>query len=205
MARTTPRKSGPERREEIARAALQIMGARGSSGLTMAALAEAVGLTSGALFRHFANRDAILEAAVELAVSEVEATFPAAELPAIERLGHLARARIALLSKEPAVAWLLRSGQAVGTLPPPAVKRLGGLVQRSRAYIRDALRGAVAAGDVRTDVSPDVLLLIFTSTVHALIGRPGSPGRTTRGVPPDRAVDELLVLLASAPTTNGRS
>jgi AcrR family transcriptional regulator len=192
MTPASSRKSGPERREQIARAALDIMGREGLAGISTAALASAVGLSTGALFRHFESRDAILDEAIRLAEARVERTFPDGSLDPIERLRALARARIDLLSQDPGVGWLLRSSQAQASLPPTAVKRLQALVRRSRRYIRTALSEAAGAGVVRTDVSQDVLLLIFTSTVHALIGK----STRTRGLPaPAEAVDGLLALL----------
>ena len=62
------RKSQAERREEIIDAALLILGEHGVDGMTMARIAEAVGITPGALYRHFDSRNAILAAAVEVAI-----------------------------------------------------------------------------------------------------------------------------------------
>ena len=42
----------------------------------------------------------------------------------------------------------------------------------------------------------DVLMLTFTSTVHALIGKPGLQGRTTKSDKPDRALGGLFQLFA---------
>jgi TetR/AcrR family transcriptional regulator len=203
MSPTTTRRSGPERREQIAGAALEIIGREGLAGISTAALADAVGLTTGALFRHFESRDAILAETVRLAVVQVEGTFPDAALPPLERLRALAQARIALLTKSPGVGWLLRSAQARASLPAPAVRRLNALVKRSRGFLLEALEEAAAAGDVRSDVPPPVLLLIFTSTVHALVG---AAGKGARGAPgPAQAVDGLLTLLTPSTPSPKRS
>jgi AcrR family transcriptional regulator len=61
------RKSQAERREEIVDAALQLLGEVGLEGTTATRIAEAVGLTPGALYRHFESRDAIVRAANEVA------------------------------------------------------------------------------------------------------------------------------------------
>lgn len=185
-----------ERREQVAHAALAILGDRGLAGLTTTALAEAIGVTSGALFRHFASREEMLEETVRVAASRVEATFPDPELPAPERLRALALARVRLISEEPGIAWMLRSNQAQQALPPAAVKRLRRLVRRSRAYIQQALEEAIETGDVRADLAPDMLLLVFTATVHALIGKRGVAGGRTRRSKPEQAIDDLLTLLA---------
>lgn len=195
MAQRTRRRSGAERREQIAEAALDLLGEGGPGALTTSRLADAVALTPGALFRHYPTLEAVLAGAVTRAVTAVEATLPPADLPPLERLGALARARIDLLQREPGIAWLLRSGQAQGALPPGAVADLAGLVRRSRATIRTALAEAAELGVARADVPTDVLLLIFTATVHTLVGRTGARGGDSPAPAAEAAVRGLLTLL----------
>lgn len=197
MAGTTSRKPTAERREQIALAALRRIGERGFAALTTASLAEAVGLSAGALFRHFDSREAILDEAVRLAEQRVEATFPDPAGAALDRLRQLACARIDLLTQEPGIAWLLRSAEALLSLPTGAVTRLRALVQRSRATVRAAIDEAVAAGDLRADVPADVLLLAYTSTVHALVGQPGLQGWGMGSSPAAPAIEGLLTLLSA--------
>jgi AcrR family transcriptional regulator len=185
----TSRKPRAERRPEIARAALRILGSRGEAALTMNALAAEVGVTGGALFRHFASREEMLEEAVSQAIVQLEATRPDAALPPVERLRSLARQRVRLLSAEPGVAWLLRSEQATPALPPSAVERLRAVVERSRASVRATVREAVAAGELRDDVPISVLVLSFVATVHALVGQPGLSGRTRPGLSVSSGLD----------------
>lgn len=190
------RKPGSTRRREIAEAALDIIGRQGLTALRTATLADAVGLTTGALFRHFPSREAILDEAVRLALEKLGATFPPPDAPPRARLEQLARARIRLLDQEPGLAWLLRSEQAILSLPPEAVKRLRAMIRRSRAYIRSALGDAQRAREIRSDVDLDVLLLTFTSTVHALIGQPGLQGRAASAGSIDHTLTGLFLLLA---------
>lgn len=174
------RRPTDERRREIAEVTLRIIGEQGITALTMSALAAEVGLTSGALFRHFASREEILEEAVRLAASRVEKTFPDDRLPPMERLLHLAGNRVALLGSDPGIAWLLRSDQAFLELPEPAVALLEKLVTRSKRYLLAALRQGVASGSIRKDIEPGVLLVTVMGTVHALLGIPGAHGRPVR-------------------------
>ena len=86
------RKSQAERREEIIDAALLILGEHGVDGMTMARIAEAVGITPGALYRHFDSRNAILAAAVEVAIERAMSWVETADAPdALDRLGELGR------------------------------------------------------------------------------------------------------------------
>lgn len=61
------RKSQAERRQEIIEAAITLLGEYGLEGTTVSRIADAVGLTPGALYRHFESREAILKAANEAA------------------------------------------------------------------------------------------------------------------------------------------
>ena len=134
------RKPAPERRREIALAVLRIIGERGLTSLTTATLADEVGVTTGALFRHFASLDEILRETVRHGVEKMEETFPDASLPPLERLLGLARNRVELLRSDSGLEWLLRSEQAYLTLPDEAVASLKALVRRSRRYLLDAIR-----------------------------------------------------------------
>ena len=167
------RKPTEVRQREIAEAVLRVIGDQGARSLTTARIAAEVGVTSGALFRHFASLDAILDAAVDHAVTLVEATFPASDLPAVERLRQLATARIQLIGSHRGLAWLLLSDQVYVTLSDRAVKRLRALVKRSRIFLLDAMREGAEAGSIRSDIAPESLLPIFTGTIHALIGAAG--------------------------------
>jgi AcrR family transcriptional regulator len=167
------RKPTAERRQEIALAVLKVIGERGLTSLTTATLSQEVGVTTGALFRHFASFDEILRETVRRAVDEVDATFPEESLPPLERLMGLARDRIALLTSAPGLSWLLRSEQAYLTLPADAVASLQSVVKRSRRYLLQAIREGQAQGSIRDDIEPEDLLVPIMGTIHALAGMPG--------------------------------
>jgi AcrR family transcriptional regulator len=57
------RKSRSERREEIIDATLELLGQYGLEGTTVSRITAAVGLTRGALYRHFESRAALIEEA----------------------------------------------------------------------------------------------------------------------------------------------
>lgn len=201
---TMTRKPSAERREEIARAVLRIVGERGLTSLTTTRIAEEVGVTSGALFRHFASLDEILEETVRHAVARVEGTFPDPALPPLERLLELARRRIRLLREEPGLAWLLRSEQVYLTLPPDAVEPLRTLAVRSRRFLLAALREGAARGEVRHDLEPELLLVPVIGTIHTLIGMQGIHRTGAMSGPRTEKVLEALahMLAPPLPATN---
>jgi AcrR family transcriptional regulator len=60
------RRTKAERRREIAEAALKLVTKHGVHGTTVSRIAAAVGLSRGALYKHFPNREAVLVAAMDL-------------------------------------------------------------------------------------------------------------------------------------------
>lgn len=171
---TQTRKPSALRREEIADAILRIIGERGLPAITISVIAEEVGLTSGALFRHFASREEMLDLAVTQGLARIDTTYPSEAGRPLERLLELARRRIRLLGSDPGLSWLLRSEEALVTLPHGAVSAIKKVAARSKGYILDALREAAAEGSIRCDIDAEILLVPFVGTVHALIGARGA-------------------------------
>jgi TetR/AcrR family transcriptional regulator len=206
----TLRKPTADRRLEIAQAVFRIIGERGLTTLTTATIAAEVGVTSGALYRHFASLDEILVETVRQGVARIESTFPDPALRPIERLLGLARSRVRLLADDPGLVWLLRSEQAYLALPPDAVGLLRGIARRSRAFVLKSLRDGATDGSVRNDIEPDLLLVPVVATIHAVIGRSAAPrGRSRYAQPdPERVLLALARLLEppdAAPSAGSRS
>jgi AcrR family transcriptional regulator len=184
---------------------LHIVGERGLGALTTTSLAEEIGVTPGALFRHFASRDEILDASVRYAVVQIEESFPDESSPPLERVLDLARRRVRLLVSDPGLAWLLRSEQAYLSLPRDGVERLRGLSVRSRRFVVDAIREGAREGSIRNDIEPEDLAVLVMGTVHALAGFPGVQGRATRAdrARRERVLSALERMLRPAGSTGG--
>ncbi|MCF6312426.1 MAG: TetR/AcrR family transcriptional regulator [Verrucomicrobiales bacterium] len=188
MELSQQRKPTAVRRVEIANAALLLLAQQGSKAFTTATLAREVGLTSGALFRHFASLDDVLSEAVQQALIKIEATFPDPSLPGIQRLSQLASKRIELIRSEPGLAWILRSTEACHLLPDEALLQLDKMIRRSRSYLLNALSDGASEGSVRTDISPETLLIIVTGTIQSLIGMSGPSHQSSRTPQPKPAM-----------------
>lgn len=193
----TRRKPTVERREEIARAVLRIIGERGLTTLTTATLAAEVGVTSGALYRHFASLDDIMIETVRFGVERIEDTFPDGGSPPLDRIRELAENRVRLLRGDRGLAWLLRSDQAYLVLPEQAAHSLRDVARRSRTFLLDALTDGASERTIRRDIAPEVLLVTVLGTIHALIGsgdpHPSHPGRKPPSI--DRVLSGLTRLL----------
>lgn len=189
---TSPaRKPTAARRAELIDAALHIVAAEGIAALSTQRLADAVGLTSGAMFKHIAGRDALLVAMAERVVALLAATAPSAHLPPRAQLRALAEARLALVGDRAGVLALVSSEQFRLALPPAAAALLRGAVADTRALVASILRAAQAEGAARADVPVEGLTLLFMGALQAtaLSRRLGAP---LDGAPALDAFDALL-------------
>ncbi|MBS1878498.1 MAG: TetR family transcriptional regulator [Actinobacteria bacterium] len=65
-------RTDPERRQRIARAAIEVVAERGLEGLTHRAVAKQAGVPLGSTTYHFSDREEMLEAAMREAAAETE-------------------------------------------------------------------------------------------------------------------------------------
>lgn len=165
------RKPTDERRREVADAALEIIAQKGISTLTTASIARAVGLTPGALFRHFASIEEILVLAVDRAVDELDRTYPAEALSPTERITAFIEARIALATRKLGIPRLVLSDQFAHALPTPARQALRRAIERSRTFVAEAIAEGQRDGVVRADLDAGALALVVLGTVQMAILR----------------------------------
>jgi AcrR family transcriptional regulator len=199
-------RDGQARQAEIADAILRVVGREGIAALTMERLGREMGLTSGALFRHFPTRAAMLNEAARRAVALLEATFPPASLPPLERLRQFLTARSALAAQHPGLPQLVFSEQFGKALPPKGARALRGVVLRTRDFLAEALAEAARGGELRDDLPPEELALVVLGSLlaRALLSTfvPEAAGRQADR---EAAVDGLLRLLAPVAPSGRRS
>lgn len=194
------RRSTEARQVELTDAALHIIATRGIAALSTRALAEAVGLSSGAIFRHFASIDALLSAVVARVEEVLEATYPPPELTAGAALAHFVDARTAAAGEQLGILRLVVSEQFLLALPEAGSARLTSCVQRSREFVTRSIREGQAAGGFRTDVEAEALATIVLGTIQMLALLVASEGERAAKA---RAVRAGLFVLLSAPAAAG--
>jgi AcrR family transcriptional regulator len=193
MTMTPPRSRKPTdvRRTEIADAAMRVIAAQGARHFTARALAQEVGITDGAVFRHFATMDAIVAAVVE----RIETVLFLAPLPTqadpIERLGAFFRARVAALAAHPHLARLLFSDHLAQLGGPEQAQRIEEFKVRTRRFIASCLAEAKEQGLLAEAVGPREAAVIVQGAVFALgHGVGGGAEKDTKAV--WKALESLL-------------
>lgn len=156
--------------DEIVDAAEVIVVASGPAGLTAKALADAVGVTPGALYKHFPSLDAVLARVQSRVIGELVARVDAAVGETGEPLAPIAGAGLALITfaqAEPRRFGLLARMLAT---PEPLVgdvaavnvyaEAMAALLRVRERFVAAREAGALCAGD------DDERVLVLWSTVH---------------------------------------
>jgi AcrR family transcriptional regulator len=199
------RKSKDARKVELVDAALHIIATRGITALSTRALAEHLGLSSGALFRHFPTLDALLTGVVDRVEAVLASTYPPEGLPPAERLAAFVQARSTAVGERLGILRLMQSEQFRLALPADGSARLAACVSRTRAFLHDCLREGQAEGAFRTDATPESLTMIVVGTVQALAQGAGpAPAPNTRFDPAEVRRTLMTLLKPVDPPTGDR-
>ncbi len=138
-----------------------------------------MGVTDGALFRHFPTKEAIVLAAI----ARVEELFvPALQANAadpLDRLGAFFRHRVETILAQPGVSRLVASEELAHAAPPDGVARVLALRRRSTAFVRAALDDAAREGLLAPGLRPDDAAVVVLGAILAL-GHAATPGDPRR-------------------------
>lgn len=162
------RRKSEDRKLELIDAALHIIATRGIAALSTRSLAEQVGLSSGAIFRHFSSIEALLDAVVTSVEAVLEATYPSRELPARARLERFIEARSSAVGDQVGILRLVLSEQFLMALPKGGAHRLSACVQKTKTFVLGCLREGQQTGEFRSDIDAPSLALIVMGTIQML-------------------------------------
>ncbi len=163
---TTPRLPTAERQRQIAEAALRIISRRGVRSLTAAALAAEVGIADGTIFRHFKNKQAIVEAAITLFEAALEQAYPQCDGSPLENLGDFVVCRLTLMRKNPELLQLAFGDRLAEAGGEHGAERVARIVGRSVNFIRTCLLEAQEDGTVSREVPVALLVWMVIGVVR---------------------------------------
>ncbi len=163
------RLSAGVRQDEIVKAAVDLAGVEGMDNVTTQAIADAVGVTQGAVFRHFPTKDTIWIAVVHwirgrlMGVIDMAASRASDPLDAVERIFF---AHIGFAEKNPAVPRLLFSTS-------PHLKHLvKEMLAGYEEKIAKLLAQAKTQGNlVRADLGESDAATLFVAMIQGLVTR----------------------------------
>ncbi|GAA4771433.1 nucleoid occlusion factor SlmA [Stakelama sediminis] len=160
-----------ERRAATVEAVVGLAGEQNPSDITTTAIAQRMGLTQGALFRHFPSKDAILEAVMswvaERLLARVDEAAEGATSP-IAALEAVFMTHIDFVSDHPGVPRMLfgelqRPGE---TLPKRMAQTL---IRHYGERLRCLLEAGKAQGELRAGLDLDAAATLFIGTIQGLV------------------------------------
>jgi AcrR family transcriptional regulator len=153
-------------RERLSEVALELFAERGYEGVTLRAIADALGCSPMTPYRYFANKDAIFAAVRAAAYNRFAAAQEAAAASTddlIGRLSALGASYVRFASEEPQ-AYRLMFGLSQPS--PDGYPELREAELRAWVPLHAAIAGAIEAGLLEGD--PDTVAHVFWATVHGL-------------------------------------
>ncbi len=165
------RLSSEERQSEIIRVSIELAAEKGVDSVTTQDMADAMQLTQGAIFRHFATKDDIWVAVVEwirdrlmkvVGKAADDATDP---LNAIERMFF---AHITFISKHPAIPRLLFS-ELLHKKNSKLRQLIEGIISGYKAKIAGLLDAAKSQSLVSDDLDSQSAAVLYIGMIQGLV------------------------------------
>jgi len=175
-----------ERRAHAVRTLLELASHTAPDAISTAAIAERMGVSHGALFRHFPNREAIWAEAVTWATGELERRFDAClEVPAaattpdpgaaplppsgpLQQVAALMASHAGLLHQHPGLVRMLFA-ELQRPATSPARETGKAFMQRFRLRLAVLIAAAQADGDLEPDLDPHDLAALLVATQQGLM------------------------------------
>ena len=184
-APSSKRRTSRNTREALLDAALEQFSSKGFGGTSIRDLARAVGIRESSVYKHFASKQAILDALIERAdehlgsaAADIGTTIaagadaaPAYRGVSEESLLAIARGMLDVVLHDPQFALLRRLLTVEQYREPDAAARYRDyFITRPLSFQTDLFRSLIAIGDFREGLDPEQVALAFFGPIHLLIG-----------------------------------
>ena len=159
----------PDLREAMIRVAEQLLESDGPGGWTVRAAARIAGVSSGAPYRHFADKDTLLAAVAERGFnqlrSEIEARLAGAEDTTGARLSALGEAYVSFAVSSPGRYQIMFGRDIFDRKLHPS---LCSAADRTFEALRDEMQRAQSVGSLRADQPAEAIAAAAWAMIHGL-------------------------------------
>jgi AcrR family transcriptional regulator len=156
------------RKEQIAEAGLKLVAAGGMKQLSVARIARYVGVVPSALYRHYKNKDAVLDAVLDLIQDKLMGNVQIVEEQThdpIERLYKLLMRHIKLIRENEGIPRIVFS-EDVYSGHQGRKQRIYAIISGYLGRIEKIVSQGQKSGVIRKDVEPKNVALIFFGLVQ---------------------------------------
>lgn len=155
------------RQEQIIEAALELISSEGIYALSIAGIAERVGIVPSALYRHFRSKDDVLDGVLELLKRRLlnNVTHVRKQTPdALERLKFLLMRHARMLSENRAIPHVVFS-DGVYTGHPERKAEVAKIITSYLDGIQKIIKEGKQKGTIREDVDPSTASVMFLGLI----------------------------------------
>ncbi len=155
------------RQEQIAQAALDLVGSQGLQALSIAAVAERVGLVPSAIYRHFKSKDDVLDAMLALIEKRLMGNVILAReeaVGALDRLHKLLARHVRLFAENQAIPTVVFS-ESIFSASSNRKARVRKIITGYLMEIEKIINEGRAAGQLRKDVDPPAAARMFIGII----------------------------------------
>lgn len=160
--------ASPLRREQIAQAALELLGEGGMADLSIGAIAERLDLVPSAIYRHFRGKEEVIDAVLDLLTSRLQGNLEDVsrrDSDAIRRLHALLALQVHLVRENRGLPRLVFSGEVCGGRRERR-ERLAGIIRMFLEGVAGIVRDGQRSGSVRKDADPEAMAIQFLGLVQ---------------------------------------
>jgi AcrR family transcriptional regulator len=171
MSLQTPRRSSESRQAEIIETVLKLAAEHSPGLITTREIADLMGITQGAIFRHFPNKEAIGLAVIGwvevklLAALESAAQGGRSPLDALQRVFF---SHVDFVLALPGVPRLIFN-ELQQAADSPVKKTVRRIIERYRQLVSGLLAAAIASGEIAADLNISAAATLFIGTVQGLV------------------------------------
>ncbi len=160
-----------ERREVTVETVVELAGEQNPSEITTAAIAKRMGLTQGALFRHFPNKDAILQAVMEWVaerlLSRIEKAVQAKSSP-VAALESMFMAHVGFITEHPGIPRML-FGELQRSEETAPKRMAQTLLSRYRERLNRLFEQGKKCGELDRELDSEAAATLFIGTIQGLV------------------------------------
>jgi len=171
-----------ERRAATVEAVVNLAAEQNPSDITTTAIAQRMGLTQGALFRHFPTKDAILQAVMswvgERLLVRVDKAAEGTKSPAAA-LEAMFMAHIDFVAKHPGVPRML-FGELQRSSETLAKRMVQTLIRQYEQRLRRVMEAGKVQGELDADLNVDAAAVLFIGTIQGLVMQSLLAGKVSR-------------------------
>jgi len=156
------------RQEQIAQAALSLLNTYGIKKLSIAGVARRVGLVPSGIYRHFAGKEQIIDAVVDLIftrlVNNVTEVCTETQAP-LERLRKLLVRHVEMIHKNHSIPRIIFSEEVYDGSPQRKARIYEGITSYLKK-IAEIIEEGQLKNDIRKDLEPDSLSVMFLGMIQ---------------------------------------